>query len=80
MFAMFRQFFAMFSMLFSAGERTASALNHLASAGDHHANAFHQTARIQSEKKLAELSAELNNTLAQIEDAALERDSKRHPK
>lgn len=63
-FTAFAQFFNMITMLFSAGEKGASALNHLASAGDHHANAYHQEARIKSEKKLHLLEVDLAKTKA----------------
>lgn len=59
MFAMFKQFFLMFSTLFNAGERFASAINHIAISTDEMAAAYADEARIERQKKLANLKAEL---------------------
>lgn len=59
MFAMFKQLFLSITLFFVALEKTASATNHLATWGDETAAAFADEARIERQKKLALLKADL---------------------
>lgn len=59
MFAMFKQLFSAITLFFVATEKLASASNHLATWADETSAAFADEARIERQKKLANLRAEL---------------------
>jgi len=59
MFAMFKQLFSAITLFFVATEKLASASNHLSTWADETAAAFADEARIERQKKLAKLKAEL---------------------
>lgn len=59
MFAMFKQLFSAITLFFVATEKVASASNHLATWADETAAAFADEARIERQKKLATLKADL---------------------
>lgn len=59
MFAMFKQLFSAITLFFVATEKVASASNHLATWADETAAAFADEARIERQKKLANLKADL---------------------
>ena len=59
MFAMFKQLFLTITLFFVAVEKVASATNHLATWSDETAAAFADEARIERQKKLAILKADL---------------------
>ena len=59
MFNMFKQLFSAITLFFVATEKIASASNHLATWADETAAAFSDEARIERQKKLAKLKADL---------------------
>ena len=59
MFNMFKQLFSAITLFFVATEKLASASNHLATWADESAAAFSDEARIERQKKLAKLKADL---------------------
>lgn len=59
MFNMFKQLFAAITLFFVATEKLASASNHLATWADESAASFSDEARIERQKKLAKLKADL---------------------
>lgn len=59
MFAMFKQLFAAITTYFIAFEKTAQAVNHLADWAEETSAAFADEARIERQKKLAILKADL---------------------
>lgn len=59
MFVMFKQLFAAFTMYFLAFEKLASAANNIAEWTNESSAAFADEARIERQKKLAKLKAEL---------------------
>ena len=59
MFAMFKQLFTAITLFFVATEKIASASNHLATWADETSAAFADEARIERQKKLALLKADL---------------------
>ena len=59
MFAMFKQLFSAITLFFVATEKLASASNHLATWADETSAAFADEARIERQKKLATLKADL---------------------
>ena len=59
MFNMFKQLFSAITLFFVATEKLASASNHLATWADETAAAFSDEARIERQKKLAKLKADL---------------------
>ena len=59
MFAMFKQLFTAITLFFVATEKIASASNHLATWADETSAAFADEARIERQKKLAMLKADL---------------------
>jgi hypothetical protein len=59
MFAMFKQLFIAITTYFTALEKTAKAVNHLADWAEETSAAFADEARIERQKKLALLKADL---------------------
>ena len=69
MFAMFKQLFSAITLFFVATEKVASASNHLATWADETAAAFADEARIERQKKLANLKADLKAVEAKTSPA-----------
>ena len=59
MFAMFKQLFVAITVYFTALERSAKAVDHLAQWAEETSAAFADEARIERQKKLAILKADL---------------------
>ena len=70
MIQMFKQFFSMLTVLFSAGEKTAKSLDNLATWAEESSGAFADQARLERQKKLSIITADVTQTKKQLKATA----------